>query len=240
MYLMNRTTTRTLHLQMPYESFKGRKPNIDHLKVYGCIGYARFDKPYLKKLDDKSCALVHLGTVSGSKAYRLLDPATMRIVVSRNVVFDEDRSWKWSDADSKEDTEHVLISFGYREPKDSNSQTKEKSEIRDEGINHEVKEEKKKRVVEEETSIPLRRSSRTIKKPSYLNDYELLCEEDTNEEWCDDECQCLLMLVNEEPSNYEEVKDLKVWRDACEDEINSIVKNNTWTLVELPANYLKQ
>lgn len=26
----------------------------------------------------------------------------------------------------------------------------------------------------------------------------------------------------------------KVWRDACEDEIESIVKNKTWDLVELP------
>ena len=40
--------------------------------------------------------LVHLGTEQGSKAYCLLDPQTRKIVVSRDVVFDESRGWNWS------------------------------------------------------------------------------------------------------------------------------------------------
>lgn len=55
----------------------------------------KIDTPHLRKLDDRSRALVHLGTEPGSKAYRLLDPITKRIVVSRDVVFDENQSWKW-------------------------------------------------------------------------------------------------------------------------------------------------
>lgn len=43
------------------------------------------------------------------------------------------------------------------------------------------------------------------------------------------------MSINNELWNIDEAKDKKVWRDACEDEINSIVKNKTWVLVELPA-----
>ena len=46
-----------------------------------------------KKLDDRSSALVHLGTEPESKAYRLLDPTSKRIVVSRDVVFEEDKKW---------------------------------------------------------------------------------------------------------------------------------------------------
>ena len=83
----------------------------------------------------------------------------------------------------------------------------------------------------------LRRFSRTINKPSYLDDYELLCEEDgMYESLCEIECKHLLMLVNEEPWKYEEAKELKVWRDACEDEIKWIVKNDTWVLVDLPSH----
>lgn len=37
-----------------------------------------------------------------------------------------------------------------------------------------------------------------------------------------------------EPWSFEEAKKLQVWIDACEDEIFSIEKNNTWDLVELP------
>lgn len=42
------------------------------------------------------------------------------------------------------------------------------------------------------------------------------------------------MIINEEPWDYDEAKKLKVWVDACKDEILSIEKNKTWDLVCLP------
>lgn len=42
------------------------------------------------------------------------------------------------------------------------------------------------------------------------------------------------MSINNEPRDYEEAQESKKLTDACEDEICSIVKNHTWTLVELP------
>ena len=80
------------------------KPNISHLKVFGCICYARTETPGRKKLDDRTRMLVHLGTEPGSKAYRLLDPVTKRIVVSRDVHFIEDKEWSWKETEQK--TEH--------------------------------------------------------------------------------------------------------------------------------------
>lgn len=53
---------------------------------------------------------------------------------------------------------------------------------------------------------------------------------------CQIECEHLLLLYKEEPWSYDEAKVLKVWRDACEDEIKSIIKNDTWVLVDLPSN----
>ena len=85
-YLINRVATRSLNAQTPYEVFKGRKPSVKHLRVFGCIGHTKIDAPHLRKLDDMSRVLIHLGTEPGSKAYRLLDPTTKRIVVSRDVV----------------------------------------------------------------------------------------------------------------------------------------------------------
>ncbi|CAA7014432.1 unnamed protein product [Microthlaspi erraticum] len=61
-YLLNRTATRTLKDGTPYEVFRGKKPSIEHLRIFGCIGYAKVETPYLKKLDDISHMLVHLGT----------------------------------------------------------------------------------------------------------------------------------------------------------------------------------
>lgn len=95
-YLINRVATRSLKHQSPYECFKGKKPNVGHLRVFGCVCFAKRDTPHLKKLEDRSRELVHLGTEPGSKAYRLLDPKNRKIVVSRDVKFIEDRAWAWN------------------------------------------------------------------------------------------------------------------------------------------------
>ena len=43
-------------------------------------------------------------------------------------------------------------------------------------------------------------------------------------------------MINEEPWDWNEAKHEKVWRESCEDEIMSIKKNKTWTLVDLPMS----
>lgn len=43
-----------------------------------------------RKLDAKSIACVLLGVSEESKAYRLYDPVARKIVVSRDIVFEED------------------------------------------------------------------------------------------------------------------------------------------------------
>lgn len=77
----------------------------------------------------------------------------------------------------------------------------------------------------EEPQVELRRSTRITKKPSYLEDYVYLAEI---------EGEKLLLVVNDEPYYFVDAAKEKVWKDACDDEIASIVKNNTWELVDLP------
>jgi len=40
-YLKNKTVTRALNEKMtPYEKWYGRRPNLAHLRVFGCMDYA--------------------------------------------------------------------------------------------------------------------------------------------------------------------------------------------------------
>jgi hypothetical protein len=48
--------------------------------------------PHLKKLDDRSTPMVYFGVEQGSKAHRMYNPQTNKIVVSRDVIFEESRS----------------------------------------------------------------------------------------------------------------------------------------------------
>ncbi|CAA7021061.1 unnamed protein product [Microthlaspi erraticum] len=98
-YIINRVHTKALEKKTPYESLREKKPNLGHLRVFGCVAYAKVEAGHLKKLDDKSESLVHLGIEPGSKPYRLYNPSTRRIVVSRDVFFDEKTNWSWKETE---------------------------------------------------------------------------------------------------------------------------------------------
>lgn len=220
----------------PYESLKGNKPNISHLRVFGCIGYTKVVTPHLEKLDDRSRLLVHFGTEPGSKAYRMLDPMTRKIVVSRDVVFDGTKGWNWGQNYNEEtrvgDFKIKFGEFGNHGIEEDDSERTKKEEN-----GEKTSEDNKKELIdqpesdedveeeEEEEIIPvLRRSQRQVFTPKYLDDYILLIEEE----------ELLLNLINHEPRNSQEAQEVEEWIKACEEEIQSIVKNGTWELVDLP------
>ena len=78
---------------MPFEAWHGRKLNVSSLKTFGCVGHLENTKPHLGKLEDRSTPMVLLGYEEGTKAYRLYDPCGDKVLVSHNIVFDEEVAW---------------------------------------------------------------------------------------------------------------------------------------------------
>jgi hypothetical protein len=87
-YILNRSPTKALHGKTLYEARHGRKPTISHLRVFGCLAFAK-ELGHIGKLDDKSTPGVFIGYAEGSKAYRILDLGTQRVRTTHDVVFDE-------------------------------------------------------------------------------------------------------------------------------------------------------
>ena len=50
-------------------------------------------KPVLTKLEGRSTPMVLLGYEEGTKMFRLYNPHRGKVVVSRNVMFDEKAAW---------------------------------------------------------------------------------------------------------------------------------------------------
>ncbi|RVW45415.1 Retrovirus-related Pol polyprotein from transposon TNT 1-94 [Vitis vinifera] len=80
----------------PEEAWSGSKPSVDHFRVFGCISHVHIPDSKRTKLDDKSVKCVLLGVSEESKAYRLYDPISQKIIVSRDVKFEEENSWDWN------------------------------------------------------------------------------------------------------------------------------------------------
>ena len=94
-HVLNRSPTLAVRNQTPEEAWSGIKPSVVYFRVFGCISHVYVPDSKRAKLDDKSLACVLLGVSEESKAYRLYDPASQKIIVSRDVVFEEDKCWNW-------------------------------------------------------------------------------------------------------------------------------------------------
>ena len=92
-YIMNKTPTVAVHNVTPEEKYTGTKPDLSHMKVFGCIAYVHVPDEMRTKLDPKAKKCVFIGYSLEQKGYRCYNPSTHDVRVSRDVVFDEMASW---------------------------------------------------------------------------------------------------------------------------------------------------
>ena len=73
----------------PFEAFYGRKPDLCTIRAFGCPVYAHIHGSNRSKSDDTSTRGIFIGYNMARRAYNVL-AANNSVIVSRNVVFDED------------------------------------------------------------------------------------------------------------------------------------------------------
>ena len=72
----------------------GRPTIYFSLRIFGCNAYAHIPKENWKKLDPKAQKCVLVGYQRGTKGYRLWNHETGKLVINRDVFFNESRSLK--------------------------------------------------------------------------------------------------------------------------------------------------
>nr|XP_016436402.1 PREDICTED: uncharacterized protein LOC107762549 [Nicotiana tabacum] len=88
-YLINRISSSKLGHRSPYELLYRKKPLLGHLRVLGCLCYAKnFNET--DKLQPKAIIVVHMGYSSSHKGYIFLNLSTNSFFVNRDVTFRED------------------------------------------------------------------------------------------------------------------------------------------------------
>ena len=89
-YLINRSPTRSAPNKTLIEAWSGFEPNVQYLKVLGSITYAHVPKAARTKLDDKAVKTIFIGYKH--EGYKLYNPMTKKVIVSRDVTFVEDEN----------------------------------------------------------------------------------------------------------------------------------------------------
>ncbi|RVX19445.1 Retrovirus-related Pol polyprotein from transposon TNT 1-94 [Vitis vinifera] len=97
-----RLLTKSLKNKAPYEAWYGVQPSVKHLKIFGRICYYHVPEPKRSKLDSRAQKSILIGYGTSTKGYRIFCLQTNKVVLSRNVKFDEMITWVWQ---SKKDAQ---------------------------------------------------------------------------------------------------------------------------------------
>ena len=89
LHAYNVTPIKRADYETPTELWSGKKPNISHLRVFGCQAWVHILKKRRSKLEPKSREMIFVDYEQGSKGYQFWDAAHHRIEISRDVKFDE-------------------------------------------------------------------------------------------------------------------------------------------------------
>ena len=89
-YVLNRMLIRPILKINPYKLFKRRKPNVAHLKIFGCKCFVlNKGKENLGKFDPKADEAIFLGYSLTTKAYRVFNRRTLNVEEFMHVSIDE-------------------------------------------------------------------------------------------------------------------------------------------------------
>ena len=85
-YLINRSPSMAIEKKTPLEVWSDTPGNYSELRIFGCPAYSHVDNG---KLEPRSLKCIFLGFKPGVKGYKLWCPELKKVIVSRDVIFDE-------------------------------------------------------------------------------------------------------------------------------------------------------
>jgi len=204
-YVQNRCPHAKLNGQTPHEAWSGKKPCVSHLKVFGSVAYAHVSAQQRTKLEDMSKKLVFIGYDEKTKGYKLFNPVTNKVLVSRDVVIDEENEWN----NSAMTVKSIATTSGSSETT-FGSPTSERRNL----DNVPARQQK----VSDEEEEPLQPRTRSLQDIYNTNN----------------EVHVVCLLAESEDVRFEEAVVDEKWKKAMDEEIVAIERNNTWELSELP------
>eukprot|EP00253_Pinus_taeda_P021484 PITA_21484 len=248
-YLRNRSPTASLDRITPYEAWFVFKPRVKHLRVFGSICYALVPKEKRTKLDSRSLKCTMIGYSDEKKRYHLLTNG--KLIVSMDVIFDETES---KSADEIEKLLHKLETKGSKRNGKMQSQPTSPNWYELDFPSS-----------EDDSSSPSTSTTSSwscSSSSASLSSNNSFDEAQTSEHQLPKWAVQLLKDVKPdeqnktgtrrahisegnftliakdftEPSTYKEAVKHKEWQQAMVEEYQAVIDNNTWKLVDCPAN----
>jgi hypothetical protein len=242
-YVQNRLSHSALGFKAPEEMFTGKKPEVSHLKIFGCLVFIHIPKEKRNKLEPSRKKGIFVGYCEVYKAFRIYIHGHRHIEINRDVTFDEEATLKKSRRCQLEEVyveepvnprttesvrevprtaepvREVVTSLDEETPKDHDiTKVQEPPQMT---FSHKRKSAWARELIQDgEKYGVLEGTTRQVKRPKPFSNYtSLMCN-----------------LLDEEPTCFEEAIQKKEWVDAMTEEYQSIIKNDIWEIVPRPKS----
>ena len=261
-YIRNRCYSQRTK-QTPYFLLTDKRPNISNMHIFGTVCYGR-KSVGVKKLDKRCNRGIFLGYDKKTPGYIVYYPDTNRIATHRVVTFTDTFDGP-EDATIEEvmvedeffphDNDHKNVEQNAGQVEDDAIQDDGQEDEVDDGGHDEIEvdeDEIQDDAIAHDEPPPIRRSNRAHALPEHLGDYVVGNEMDEivdnmqciydfgikNFEDFDNIDYCFKSAVKI-PKTFKqatESNDAERWKIAMDDEINSMLENDTYTLVPVPEH----
>ena len=257
-YLLNRLPRESLSWTSPYLRRFKKTPFLDHIRIFGCLCYAAI-LPRKDKLSNRTSQGILLGYNPNGPGYQIWLLNDEKVIVSRDVTFDET---KFPSVGQEKIDDHQNDFAAYPQRETSSDHAMPTSFFEDQqpdiifedddsyaGENHHNEEnaesdgedtnqssrsdemlDEDAEVMPDREDVSLRRSTRQRFLPKGIWSRGWTTDDASANAATTSPTECI-------PASYAQaVEDVNAehWRQAMDEEISAIAKNQTWTLVEPP------
>jgi hypothetical protein len=218
--------------------FTRKKPEVSHLKIFGCPVFVHIPKEKRNKLEPSGKKGIFVGFCEVSKAFRIYIPGHRHIEISRDVTFDEEAALHKSrrcqlEEVCEEEPVNPRTTESVREepvrkviasPDEETLEDHDTTEVQEPPqmtFSHKRKLSWARELIQdgEKYGVP-EGTMRQVKRQKPFSSYTaLMCN-----------------LLDEEPIGFEEAIQKKEWADAMTEEYQSIIKNDVWEIVPRPKS----
>ena len=220
MYVLNRSSTKSLEGKTPYKMWSRKEPKLSHLGIFCSIVYVK-TLGALGNFKDKNKDMVFVGYERGTKGYWCFDPTTRKNQLSHDVIFEERHKWNFIEGQPSEGMSFLELCVSSIELRlQSPRERMQESRVSVECVLYDVHSNEQMGQSPRSTSTSNEGMERYRSSNLFYEAINLIEEES--------------LISFEKPATYSKASQEEVWRKTMEEEIASIKKNDTWTLVKAP------
>ena len=255
-HVLNRCPTAILSNVTPYEVLYKKKPDVSHLRVWGCVAYVHVQRDKRSgSLGSHMDKCIFLGYPDGVKGWKFYNPESKKVIISERADFDERYNYygaplKPQDLPVNEPCYQDLIPIPSADEEESvvvNLPVQPDPVEPEPNPIEAVPEPEPENVIQEEEEqeednrpLAIRRAKRNVRPPSewwkIRQSTPVISDSDE-----DDDDEYANAIGEVEPLSYAQAvkgRDAMKWNEAMLEEYNAHLVNGTWTIVKLPPGQM--